>query len=291
MTLFSLKAIPPRYVLPVFLLLTFVGPIVLGPILYVVLEPFHIPFHRAMSRALLLSALGALFLFRDRIRLRQWWRANREGRRQWALGWLLAVVSSLVMIGLYGALCGFHGAGVPPSHTLLVAVVAALIVPILEETLFRGFLVTLFVEATGRWVGWFLAAMIYALAHFLKVPSDMREQPIQFWSGVTGMFAAFAQLGHGDFFSGKGLSLFLVGLILGGVFLRKGRLWIGAGLHGGWIFILMTFTGLTRPDDSPRIPFLGGDLLSCPLTPGVLLVFGLLLWRLYPKSPDLGKAI
>jgi membrane protease YdiL (CAAX protease family) len=273
-----------RYVLPIFLLIVFLGPMILGPILNLALEPFGIPFHRVMSRALLISALAALTLFRGRLKLRAWWPRGRIARSQIISGLLLAVVSAGAMIGLYFVICGFHSAHLSigaAARSILTAMVAALIVPVLEETIFRGFLVTLLVETTGRKIGWFLAALLFAVAHFLRIPSENASQSIHFWSGVTGIFSIFTHLGQGDFFSWRGLNLFLVGLVLGGIFLRTGTLWVNAALHGGWILVLMIFTAFTRPQLPMRTPRLGEDLLSSPLTSLVLLGLGLALWRFY----------
>ena len=282
--------LPRRYVLPVFLLIVFAGPVILGPILNLALEPFGIPFHRSMSRALLLSALAALILFRRQLQLGRWWARDPFTLRRIAFGYLLSMVSSILMIGLYRATCGFHTAHIPSTRAALsiaMALLACLIVPILEETIFRGFLVTMLVETLKKWGGWILAAFIYALAHFLRVPADADGHGA--WSGARGVAAIFVHLGSGEFFGGRGLNLFLVGLILGGIFLRTGTLWVNAGLHSGWIFILMTFSALTRPDEPPRISSLGGDLLSSPLTSTVLVVLGLWLWRFYRpmRSADL----
>ena len=280
------RPLPASAIIPIFLLIAFAGPVVLGPLLYEALRPFHIPFHRAMNRALLISALLALVLFRRRLDLRAWWPFDRAAWRQLALGWFVAAVSGQLMIGIYLAATGFHSAHVSPTHTLIVAATAALIVPIFEETIFRGFLVGALRAAMGARIAWLLAALIYALAHFLKVPSDFRADPVGLETGAAGMIAAFAQLGTGDFVSGRGPNLFIVGLILGGVFLRVGRLWMCAGLHSGWIFVLMTFTGLTRPDKPLRNPWLGSDLLASPVTTAVLIATGLFLWRYYPPRDD-----
>jgi membrane protease YdiL (CAAX protease family) len=280
--------LPTRYVLPVFLLIVFLAPVVLAPPLDLALAPFGIPFHRVMSRALLLSALAALVLFRGRLHLKAWWPLGPIARRQLAFGAMLAAGSALAMILLYFAGCGFHAAPLAPGRaalSLLTAAVAALIVPFLEETIFRGFLVSILVETTGRRVGWILAAVIYTLAHFLRMPSQAPDSSIHFWSGATGLLALFSDLGHGSFLNGRGLNLFLVGLILGGIFLRTGTLWVNYALHGGWIFILMSFSALTRPSTTPRISFFGGDLLSSPLTSAVLLLLGLGLWRFQRASP------
>lgn len=280
------RGIPARAVIPMFLLIVFLGPIVLAPILYYALEPFHIPFHRVMARALLLSALGALFLFRGRLRLREWWPRDRAAWLQVGLGFFIALVSAQAMIGLYLAGCGFHTVWQTPVRSLVVAAFAALIVPLIEETIFRGFLVTTLVEAAGRRAGWLLAALVYALAHFLRMPAETYGEPVHPWSGATGVVSILAGLGHGDFLDGRFLNLFLVGLILGGIFLRVGRLWLCAGLHGGWIFILMSFSALTRAEETPRVSWLGGDLLSSPITSAVLLAVGLFLWRFYPPRGD-----
>jgi membrane protease YdiL (CAAX protease family) len=272
----------PRYVLPVFLLIVFAGPIVLGPILNLGLAPLGIPFHRVMSRALLISALGALVLFRGRLKLGEWWPRNLITPRQIAFGLLLAVVSSIFMIGLYHATCGFHAANLSPERAalgVLTAALACVIVPILEETIFRGFLITILMQSLGRRTAWLLGALIFALAHFLRVPPDLDSH--RWWSGAQAVAAIFTHLGQGEFFSGRGLNLFLAGLILGGIFLRSGSLWTGAALHGGWILILMTFTAFTRADSPPRLANFGGDLLSSPLTSAVLLILGLWLWRFY----------
>jgi hypothetical protein len=112
--------------------------------------------------------------------------------------------------------------------------------------------------------------------------------------------SAFSQLGHDLCLAGnlgKAANLFLVGLILGGVFLRVGSLWLNAGLHGGWIFGLLIFTGFTRPLE-PRqflrttiqetetteplfVTYFGNDILSSPATTVVLVLVGLWIWRFY----------
>jgi len=169
-------------------------------------------------------------------------------------------------------------------NRILLALVAAILVPLLEETVFRGFIQTELIERIGWLRGWILAAAIYMLAHLLKIPGDFDQQPVHPWSGVTALGAAFLPLTQGAFFlahMGKGLNLFLLGLILGGIFLRAGSLWMNAGLHGGLVFIWLLFNGLTRPVPQPYVAFFKGDILSSPLTTVVLVMLGLWLWRFY----------
>jgi len=261
---------------------------VLGPILYFGLALVHpVPFHRAMDRALLISALAALGLAWSRIPLGKLWPLKSEAWMQVLLGAFIAAVTAQAMIAGDLALSGFTSTHLPAHavmNRVLVALIAAILVPILEETLFRGFIQTELIERLGWRGGWIVAAAIYMLAHLLKIPVAFDQEPVQLWSGAPALGAAFASLTHTDFLLanlGKGLNLFLLGLILGGAFLRAGSLWFNAGLHGGLVFIWLLFNGLTRPVTPPYNAFFGGDILSSPVTTVVLVLLGFWLWRFY----------
>ncbi len=274
-----------KYIVPVFFLILFLGTMVLGPILYFGLAwVYPVPFHRAMDRALMISAVAALVLFWSRIPLGKLWPWNSEAWKQLLLGYFIAAVSVQAMIGLDLALAGFTRAPLSEHQVisrLLVALVAALLVPPLEETVFRGFLQRELVASLGWRAGWIGAAAIFMLAHFVKIPTDLDQQPVHWWSGVTGLGAAFSPVAHGDFISGKGFNLLLIGLILGGIFLRTDTLWLNAGLHSGWILAVLLFPDMTRPVTPPRFEGMGGDILSTPVTSLVLILLGLWLWRFY----------
>ncbi len=172
---------------------------------------------------------------------------------------------------------------------MLLALVAALLAPPLEETLFRGFLQRELIAGLGWRAGWILAAAIFMLAHFLKIPVELDHEPVHLWSGAAALGAAFVNFAQDLALPqnlGKAVNLFLIGLILGGTFMRAGSLWLNAGLHSGWIFGLLLFTGFTRPVDPPYVSFFGGDILSNPATTMVLLLAGLWLWRFY-RNPSI----
>src|ERR1700677_3570030 len=278
-------ALPGKFVLPVFFATLVLGAMVLGPLLYFALQDvFPVPFHRAMDRALLISAVVCVGLFWSRFPLSGLWPWGRDGWLQWLLGLFIAAVVVQAMLGANLALSGFtssHLAGGKALGRIAMALAASLIVAPLEETVFRGFIQRELVQGIGLRAGLILAALIYAAAHFLKIPESLDAQPVHLWSGVTAIGAAFQPLAHGDFLSGKGIDLFILGLLLGGLFLRSGSLWIGTGVHGGFIFPLLLFTCFTRPDEPPRVAFFGGDILSSFSTTLVLIITALWLWRFY----------
>jgi membrane protease YdiL (CAAX protease family) len=282
-------ALPGKYVLPLFFLVLFFGAIILGPLLYFALGAvWPIPFHRAMDRALLISAVAALALFWPRIPLRELWPWNGDAWKQALLGLIMAAVSLQAIIGLYAALAGFtssHLEGGKAAGRIAMALVAAILVAPLEETVFRGFIQRELARSVGWRGGWLIAAAIYMLAHFLKIPEQFDHEPVHLWSGATALGAAFLPVLHGAFLDGKGINLLLIGLILGGIFLRAGSLWVNAGLHAGWIFGLLIFTGFTRPIEPSHVSWAGGDILSSPVTTLVLLLSGLWLWRFY-RNPS-----
>ncbi len=277
-----------KLVLPVFFAVIFAGGAVLAPAIYYLLQPVWpgFPFHRAMDRALLVSALAAIALFRARLEFHTLWPWNAGGWKQGLLGLIIAVVAMQALLGFDLAAAGFHSAGLSAAKIagrVGLALLAALIVAPAEETVFRGFLQHEFSRGLGWRAGWIMAAAIYALAHFLNT-AQLDKLPVHWWTGLAAWPAMFSQAAASLASlenAAKALNLFLLGLILGGVFLRAGTLWTSAGLHAGLIFGLLLFTGLTRPDEPPRVAWLGGNILSSLVTTAVILALGLWLWRYY----------
>jgi membrane protease YdiL (CAAX protease family) len=269
-----------------FFAVLFVGAIILGPLLFFSVRGFFpLPFHRAMDRALLISALAALGFVWPRVDLRAWWPFDSGAWKQALLGLGIALVSTQLILGLEVAFAGLGWAQVTThdAHRILfTAIVAALLVPFAEETIFRGFIQTKLVRGLGAHGGIVFGALIFMLAHFLKVPAGFDHAPVHGWSGASALGAAFLPVLQGQFLDGRGLNLFLLGLILGGLFLRWGTLWLNYGLHGGLILALILASGLTRP--AVQGAFWAGDgLLSSLLTSAVLVLLGFWLWFFYRR--------
>jgi membrane protease YdiL (CAAX protease family) len=281
-------SLPGKLVLPVFLLTILMGATVLGPLIYFAMGGiWPIPFHRAMDRALLISAVAALGFFWTRVPLAELWPWQRGVGMELLLGYFIAAVSIQAMVGFNLALAGFTSAHLSMGKAwgrVLLALVAALIAPPLEETVFRGFVQRELMAGLGRRAGWILAAVLFMLAHFLKIPVELDHRPVHLWSGASALGAAFTNFGQNLLAPqniGKEVNLLLIGLVLGGIFLRSGSLWMNAALHSGWIFGLLIFTGFTRPVEPPYQPGFGGDILSSLSTTLVLLLLGIWIWRFY----------
>jgi membrane protease YdiL (CAAX protease family) len=208
-------------------------------------------------------------------------------------GLLVAFVSVQTIVALdfgFGGLAWAQVASHDRFKIVALALVAALLVPLAEETIFRGFLQTEVSRKLGAQGGWLLTAAIFALVHFLKIPDELDHQPVHWWSGPGAIGAAFLPILHGWFLSGRGLNLFIIGLILGGIFRRTGTLWFNYGLHGGWIFGLLLAIKLAHPMGASF--WTGDDLLGSPLTGIVLAVLGWWLWRFHRRpQPGDGSTV
>jgi membrane protease YdiL (CAAX protease family) len=278
-------SLPAKYALPTFFLIIFVGAMILGPVIYYVANlVVYVPFHRAMDRALLVSAVAAIALIGSRVPLKELWPWNNTAWKQLLLGYAMAAVIGQAIIGFVLAGVGFTSTLLSTQEIIsriLLALIAAILVPPLEETVFRGFLQRELIDRLGWRFGWVLTAAIFMLSHFLKVSTEIDGQPVHSWSGITAVGSAFLPIIHGDFLSGKGLNLLLLGLILGGIMLRNTTLWLNAGLHSGLILTMLLFTGFAHLTQPPRISYLGGDILSSPITSVVFVLLGLWLWGFY----------
>jgi len=127
----------------------------------------------------------------------------------------------------------------------LEALLAGLLLGLLEETIFRGLILRICYTAARR-PALALAAVsvFYAYTHF-KVPASVwtHVAPGVHWD--TGFFVAFwTTCGITENFDlAQFTALTLLGLVLGALTLRTGSLWSAVGLHAGLVSALYFYRG------------------------------------------------
>ena len=199
------------------------------------------PFHRFLGRSLLgLAVLGLWPLLRSarmadcrELGLVKQRRAAAQILCGFALGWasLAAGVFLAYVCGARAPIAAHWPADLGPR--LLEATLAALIVAVLEEVMFRGALFGLLRKAMPWPVALALSSAIYSLAHFIgKAPTT---QPVQWYSGLALLRETCRQPPPlvPAFFT-----LLVAGAILALAYQRTGALYFSMGLHAGWIFWL-----------------------------------------------------
>ena len=146
---------------------------------------------------------------------------------------------------------------------------AASVVPILEELLFRGFILGVLLRSFSRLGALLLTSALFSIIHFLKAPELTTPNDSVSWSLRFRLDRAFLlAIWRPAFCSPPVSSPFSsIACILADARLRTRSLWFPIGLHAGWIFANGIFSKAAHRE-ALALPWLGKDLLVgiAPLT-------------------------
>jgi len=264
----------------IYLAVVFLGGALLAPCVYWLVQAVaphshfaESPFHRYVDRCLMgLAIIGIWPLLRSvgakSFRDVGWVKPSGQWG-QLGKGFALGVGSFAVVAGI--ALLG-HGRQLNPDlssqFTLKLVrdtVLAMILVPVLEETLFRGGLMGALRRACNWRIAVLASSMVYAIVHFMNGRELDPAGSIQWYSGLEilpKMLRGFTRWDPnvaGSVVPGF-FTLTFAGMILGLAFQRSGNLYFSMGLHGGWIFWNLKFYRLlTTPVPGAKKWVWGGD--------------------------------
>ncbi len=242
-------------------------------------------FGKVMRRILMVVALIMFLVFRKSLRFGALVSSGLKIRsgflRQFLFGFLLAGVPLLIYYGL-GLLTGawiihmdYDSAGVIILYIIKYALIGCLI-GIMEEILFRGFVLQSFLESTSLPVAVCVCSLIYSMLHFFKADVFVSTgfQPfvgfvtiVQFFKPIFFEFSKHLPAIIG---------LFLVGVVLSYAFIKTKSLYLSIGLHAGMVF-MMKADGMFLVRVREKLGWLFGD---SKLVTGVLVWF-LLIFILF----------
>ncbi len=252
------------------------------------LATFH--FEAFFHRALMLGALLFLWPFLRWLRIKSLrdlgLAPNRHWARDLAIGFLISALPVLccevflVNRGIYTMRTGSAWKGIGE-----VALTAA-IVPLLEETLFRGLFLGVLLRGTRPLAATLLSSGIFSIVHFLKAP-DQTTVSVGWTSGFTSLAHSFDQFAEPMLLLAGFTTLFLIGVVLAHARLRTQSLWLPIGLHAGWIFSSGAFNKIARREIL-ALPWLGKSLLIGVVPLCACLVSWILLraWLRYVGSRE-----
>ena len=251
--------VKPFRVLLAYLAAVFLGAAALAPWVYLAAQRLapgsgltHQPFHRYVHRCLLALALLGLWPLVRAMGLKSWAEIGWKPRPTWlreigsgiGLGLLslaLATVTALVFGGRVWR--ADHTAAEWAWH-LASAAGTAIFVGCLEELLFRGAVFSALRRTTSFAFATAVSSGVYALVHFFEKPAPPASVDAFTGFVVLGqMLRGFTDL-H-ELIPGF-LTLTLAGGLLAWARERTGALWLGTGLHAGWIFWLKSYGFLTE---------------------------------------------
>ena len=202
------------------------------------------------NRAAMLVAVMGLFPLLRLLRV-QW--SQVLGDVPLATGWkqvLLSFALALLFILIMGLVCQWTDAAklkLEPRWTNVAKpLISGVSVAFLEEFLFRGAVLVILCHALGKRAGLWWMVGIFSILHFLKPPVEgaLPDSAVNWSSGfwvITQLFSGFKTW---NAFVGEFLLLATVGWVLGRVRLASGGLWVGIGLHAGWVAGMKYFSGV-----------------------------------------------
>jgi len=246
------------------------------------------PFESFFHRALILGALAFLWPF---LRLLEVKRKddlglgpNRRWARDLAVGFLISTVPVLVCEIVLVQSGVYSLRATPPWDVLLKAVGASIVVPLIEESLFRGLFLGVLLRSLRPWPANLLSAAIFSVVHFLKAP-EQTTSTVRWYSGFVSLAHSFDQFREPMLVLAGFTTLLVIGVALAHARLGTRSLWAPIGLHAGWIMGSMVFAKIARRE-MIALPWIGKSLLVGLVPLAICLLSWLLLrtWLRYAGS-------
>lgn len=254
------------------------------------------PFHRFVSRSLLILALAGLWPLLRRLRMDSWaalgWRrCGMPGRRLaggvcWGVASVGLTAATVLWVGVRVWRPDLRWTGVLAD--LGASMAAGLVVAAIEETLFRGALQGAVRRERGWGVAVAVSTVVYAVLHFFA--RVRYEGPVTWGSGFEVLVRFWGGLAEPRALVPGFLNLVLAGVVLGVACERSGSLHFAAGLHAAWVSGTKFFAAITRDTDPLATALEGrGRMLDGWAALGPLMLCLVLLpWilsRLQPRTP------
>ncbi|MAB76022.1 MAG: hypothetical protein CMO47_06140 [Verrucomicrobiales bacterium] len=214
-----------------------------------------------------------------------WWRHLATG--------FLVGGASLILLGWWYVAQGWYlmkDTDKPLYEILLEALGTGIAVGLLEELVFRGALYAVLSKLLKPRSLFFAVAALFAVLHFFNAPHSLTVDVVHAGSGfwfVGRIFQHFfSQFGDFYFLLSEFAVLFAIGLVLGYTREKTGSLWLGIGLHAGWVFGVKTLSPLTTRafDRDAMMPWLGDTLRVGAVSFFVVAFTGLAIWLWFRGS-------
>lgn len=209
----------------------------------------------------------------------------RPNSRRWrhALGGFLVATSFIFLVGLGMVLSGaFELKATLPWNTLPRILLSAIVVAVIEETLFRGAILGLMRQTMATGPAAIVVSVIFAVIHFLK-PASNEISVVTWHSGFDLLPQLFRQFSEPYLVLGGAVSLFALGMLLATATIKTSSLWLSIGLHAGFVFGKMGLNKVTtrRADLSP---WFGQDLTVGFGAVLIVLFVWLLVWLIFLRD-------
>jgi membrane protease YdiL (CAAX protease family) len=184
---------------------------------------------------------------------------NQHALRDVSLGFAAAAIPILLFAAVLLALDVWSLRPAVALGDVLTRSLSVVVVPFLEEPIFRGLVLGILLRSMGATAAALLSSAVFSILHFLKAPENT-STVVSWSSGFASIANAFSQFGEPLLVVSGFTTLFLLGWILADARIRTESLWLPIGLHAGWIFSNALFNKLARRQVD-ALPWTGKNLL------------------------------
>ena len=173
---------------------------------------------------------------------------------------------------------------------IVTALIAGLIIAFIEETLFRGAMLSAIRKHSSTLFAIVATSLIYALVHFIEPNIDYDANSLHWASGFVLIKDALSSIAEVNRIADSFIALFLAGVLLALVRIRSHRIALCIGIHAGWIMAIKTLKSITDSNAQSEYAFLTGSydkVIGILATVSITMFIFLYLKRqTQNKSPD-----
>ena len=217
---------------------------------------------------------------------------NPRGLRQAATGFLLVTLLFFLIAGvlILAGVLAWKNPGGSVLRIVLQGFATALGLAVLQEILFRGIALGIFLRAMRPLPALALSALLFASVHFLNPPLGLNViDPDASGVGFELLGKIAARLKDPRVVLGTFAPLLALGAVLACARWRTASLWLPVGLHAGWIFVNTILCSVTVAASQPGAMtwVLSGASLQQGLVPltGIVLAGILTHYLTRPDDP------
>ena len=223
-------------------------------------------FHRYFSRSVEITAILLLWPLARSLRVRSvaelGLRRDPQWGRRMAFGFIAAIALMAVMSLIVFA-CGgivFRPAGQRLFGELPKVIFTAACVGFIEECIFRGAFLGLLQRSMSRPGALLASSVFFAVLHFIQpLATTVTPADVTWSSGFALIPKVFSQWSDPVMIGASFTTLLAVGCVLGWAMQRTRSLWLGIGLHAGWVFCAQGF-GKFAWFSGGMLPWIGADI-------------------------------
>jgi membrane protease YdiL (CAAX protease family) len=251
-------------------------------------------FHRYFSRIVEITALLLLWPLARSLKVKSLAELGLRRDARWAarlaFGFLSAVALMAVMslcVSAFGAV-KFFPEGQRMFGEIPKVIFTAACVGFIEECIFRGAFLGLFQRSMSRRGALLASALFFAVLHFIQpLKSDIAPENVTWLSGLALIPSVFSQWSEPMLVAASFTTLLAVGWVLGWAMQHTHSLWLGIGLHAGWVFCVQGF-GKFAYFAPGMLPWIGADIRVglAPLVTVILTGIACRAWLAYGTRRD-----